>query len=49
MPSGTTYSIKVGKRRKKYGLFRFLLDLALTFLTGGLWLVWIIFRYLRSV
>lgn len=47
--SRNSYSISVGKKRKKYGLFRFLLDLTLTALTGGLWLVWLIFRWLRSV
>lgn len=33
--------------KKKYGFFNFLLDLVLTGLTGGLWLIWILFRFLR--
>ena len=33
--------------KKKYGIFNFLLDLVLTGLTGGLWLIWIVFRFLR--
>lgn len=35
-------------RRKKYGLGKLLLDFALVFLTGGLWLVWILIRFLRT-
>lgn len=33
--------------KKKYGILNFLLDLVLTGLTGGLWLIWIVFRFLR--
>lgn len=33
--------------KKKYGFFNFLLDLILIGLTGGLWLVWIVLRFLR--
>lgn len=32
---------------KKRGTFGLLIDALLTFLTGGLWLVWILIRYLR--
>lgn len=35
-------------RRKQYGLGRLLLDLILVFLTGGLWLVWILICFLRN-
>ena len=35
-------------RGKKYGFGSFLIDLILTSLTGGLWLVWIVFRFLRK-
>lgn len=35
-------------RRKRYGLFAFLLDLILFFLTGGLWLIWIFVREMRN-
>ena len=34
--------------KKKYGILNFLLDLVLTGLTGGLWLIWIVFRFLRK-
>lgn len=34
-----------GKKRSTGGL---ILDLFLTFATGGLWLVWILIRYLRN-
>lgn len=33
---------------RKYTFWNFLVDLALTFITGGLWLIWIVFRFLRS-
>lgn len=33
--------------RKPYGCFSFLLDIFLTFLTGGLWLIWIFVREMR--
>ncbi len=33
---------------RKYGFGHLLLDFILVFLTGGLWLIWIIIRFLRS-
>lgn len=33
---------------KKRGFFGLLIDLILTFLTGGLWLVWLVIKYLRA-
>ncbi len=33
---------------KHYGLLNFLFDLVMTGLTGGLWLIWIIFRFFRT-
>lgn len=33
--------------RNKYGLGKFLLDVILTVLTGGLWLIWIFVREMR--
>ena len=35
-------------KRKHYGFGHLLLDFILTMLTGGLWLIWIIIRFLRS-
>ena len=32
---------------RKYGLFQFLMDIILTLLTGGLWLIWIFVREMR--
>ena len=32
---------------RKYGLFQFLVDIILTLLTGGLWLLWIFVREMR--
>lgn len=34
-----------GKKRSTVGL---ILDVILTFCTGGLWLIWILIRYLRN-
>lgn len=33
---------------KKRGFFGLLLDFILTLVTGGLWLIWILIRYLRN-
>lgn len=33
--------------RRKYGLGSFLLDVILTLVTGGLWLIWIFVREMR--
>lgn len=40
--------MEMRRTRKRYGIGRFLLDLLLIFLTGGLWLFWIVLRYLRT-
>lgn len=32
---------------KKRGLFGLIVDFILVFATGGLWLVWLLIRYLR--
>jgi hypothetical protein len=34
--------------RRPYGFFSFLLDVFLTLLTGGLWLIWIFVREMRN-
>lgn len=36
------------RSRKKYGLFSFLFDVILTFVTGGLWLIWVFVREMRN-
>lgn len=35
------------KQPKKYGFFKFLGDIFMVFLTGGLWLIWIFVREMR--
>lgn len=32
---------------KRYGFWNFIVDLFLISITGGLWLLWILLRYLR--
>ena len=34
--------------RRRYGLFNFILDVALCLITGGLWLIWIFVREMRN-
>lgn len=34
--------------KKKRGTLGILLDVILTVITGGLWLIWIVIRYLRN-
>lgn len=34
--------------KKKRGFWGLLLDFILVIMTGGLWLVWIVIRYLRA-
>lgn len=36
-----------GKKQKKRGTLGLLLDFILVIVTGGLWLIWILIRYLR--
>lgn len=38
-------SKRTGKKRSTAGL---ILDVFLTIVTGGLWLIWILIRYLRN-
>lgn len=33
---------------KKRGLFGLIIDFILTIMTGGLWLIWLLIRYLRQ-
>lgn len=35
-------------RKKKYGLFNFTIDVILTLITGGLWLIWVFCREMRK-
>ena len=39
----------MSRTNKKYGLGKFLLDVILTLITGGLWLIWIFFREIRGL
>lgn len=40
----TVYTVSY---RKRYGIFNFIVDCALTMITGGLWLIWIFVREMR--
>lgn len=33
---------------KKYGILNALFDILMTICTGGLWLIWIVIKYLRT-
>ena len=49
-PSSVTHSrasLEGKTTMRKYGLFQFLVDIILTLLTGGLWLIWIFVREMR--
>lgn len=35
------------RQRRKYGFFHFVFDCTLTFLSGGLWLIWVFVREMR--
>ena len=35
-------------RRRRYGILHFLFDLFMISITGGLWLLWILFKFLRN-
>lgn len=35
-------------QRKHYGLLNMLFDLFMTIITGGLWLIWVLVKYLRT-
>ena len=36
------------KQKKKRGFFGLLVDVFLTVITGGAWLVWLLIKYLRN-
>lgn len=38
----------MSRRRKGRGCFGLVLDFVLVLMTGGLWLIWILIRYLRN-
>jgi len=35
-------------KRRKYTLVNFIIDILLTLITGGLWLIWIFVREMRN-
>jgi hypothetical protein len=41
-------NVYVSNNKKSYGLFRFLWDFFLGCITGGLWWVFLLIRYLRT-
>ena len=34
--------------RKRYGFLNLLFDFFMTVITGGLWLIWVLVKYLRT-
>lgn len=34
--------------RKRYGILNLLFDFFMTVITGGLWLIWVLVKYLRT-
>ncbi len=44
----TIYVVQGGHSRRQYGCLAFLGDVFMTFLTGGLWLIWIFVREMRK-
>jgi hypothetical protein len=44
--SNTYYVVQ--KKAKRYGFFHFCLDVVLTCVTSGLWLIWIFVREMRK-
>lgn len=43
-----TYGCFYCSHKKKYGFWGFVGDLIMTFITGGLWLIWIFVREMRN-
>jgi hypothetical protein len=39
----------MSRNKNKYGLGKFLFDVILTLITGGLWLIWIFVREIRGL
>ena len=39
----------MSRNNAKYGLGKFLFDVVLTLITGGLWLIWIFVREIRGL
>lgn len=46
--NNTPIYVVQGKKRKKYGFFKFVFDCCMTVLTGGFWLIWIFIREMRK-
>lgn len=42
-----TYNVYTTSR-KRYGFFNFVFDVFMTFLTAGLWLIWVFVREMRG-
>ena len=41
-------SLYLGESRKRYGFWNFALDVFMTALTSGLWLIWVFVREMRG-
>lgn len=44
----TRYIVRTHVVRKRYGFWRLLADFILVILTSGLWLLWMLVRFLRN-
>lgn len=38
----------MSRRKTRYGMLHLIFDFVMTLLTGGLWLIWILIKFLRS-
>lgn len=38
----------MARAAKRYSLFNLIFDFAMTVLTGGLWLIWVLVKFLRT-
>ena len=39
----------MGKKGKKYTVGRFLIDLGLTMVTGGIWALWLFYKFIHEM
>jgi uncharacterized membrane protein YjgN (DUF898 family) len=44
----TNYYVYQMPKRKRYGFLKFIVDVLLTCITGGFWLIWIFVREMRK-
>jgi hypothetical protein len=42
------YTMASYGKQKRYGIGRFIFDVFMTCITGGLWLLWLLFKFFRT-